>query len=70
VSQQNVELAFRGNDAFNRRDLVAFLALLDPDVELIPYEVSIEGGGLIAATTASAPGGKKPSRFSPISRWR
>ena len=31
-------------DAFNRRDLDAFLALMDDDVEAIPRSVAIEGG--------------------------
>jgi len=31
-------------DDFNRRDLDAYLALIDPDVEFTPYEVSVQGG--------------------------
>ena len=31
-------------DDFNRRDLDAYLALIDPEVEFTPYEVSVEGG--------------------------
>jgi len=31
MSQENVELSRRAVDAFNRRDLDAFLALMDPD---------------------------------------
>jgi ketosteroid isomerase-like protein len=45
VSQENVELNYQGHDAFNRRDLDAYLALHDPDVEFTPYERAIEGLG-------------------------
>ncbi len=44
MSQENVELYRRGMDAFNRRDLDAFLALLDPDVDFAPRSVALEGG--------------------------
>jgi ketosteroid isomerase-like protein len=43
MSQENVELVRRGFDAFNRRDLDAYMALMDPDVEGIPRMVAIEG---------------------------
>jgi ketosteroid isomerase-like protein len=33
MSEENVELAHRAYDAFNRRDLDAFLAFNDPEVE-------------------------------------
>ena len=33
MSQENVDAAYAAFDAFNRRDLDAFLELLDPDVE-------------------------------------
>ena len=36
MSQENVELHQRAFDAFNRRDLDAFLALADPNIELTP----------------------------------
>jgi len=32
-------------DAFNRRDLDAYLELIEPDVELTPYERAVEGLG-------------------------
>src|SRR3954447_5751396 len=32
-------------DAFNRRDLDAYLALMDPGVEFTPYERAVEGLG-------------------------
>ena len=35
--------ATAANDAFNRRDLHTFLALMDPAIEFVPYEVSIQG---------------------------
>lgn len=44
MSQQNVELHHRALDAFNRRDLDAFLALMDANVEANSRLVAIEGG--------------------------
>ena len=44
MSRENVELHCRAIDAFNRRDLGAYLALTDPEVEFTPYEVSVQGG--------------------------
>jgi hypothetical protein len=44
MSQVNVELQYRAIDAFNRRDLGAYLALQDPEVEFTPYEVWVQGG--------------------------
>jgi ketosteroid isomerase-like protein len=44
MSQENVERTYQGHDAFNRRDLEAFLALMDPDTVFIPYEVQVQGG--------------------------
>ena len=43
MSQENVELAHRSVDAFNRRDLDALLALMDEDVEGVPPLASMEG---------------------------
>jgi ketosteroid isomerase-like protein len=45
MSQENVALNYQSHDAFNRRDLDAFLALNDPGVEFTPYERAIEGLG-------------------------
>jgi ketosteroid isomerase-like protein len=45
MPQENVELAHRAIDAFNRRDLDSFLALMDPGVEFTPYERALEGLG-------------------------
>jgi predicted N-acetyltransferase YhbS/ketosteroid isomerase-like protein len=36
VSKGSVELVYRANDAFQRRDLEAFLALIDADAEVAP----------------------------------
>jgi hypothetical protein len=44
MSQENVDLHHQVMDAFNRRDLGAYLALTDPEVEFIPYEVWVQGG--------------------------
>jgi ketosteroid isomerase-like protein len=45
MSRENVELVRRAYDTFNRRDLEAFLELMDTDVEFIPFERALEGGG-------------------------
>ena len=44
MSQQNVDLVLESYDAFNRRDLDAYLALIDPEVELTPRIMELEGG--------------------------
>ena len=44
MSQENVELTCRAMDAVNRRDLDAFLALADDDVEAVPGAVAVDGG--------------------------
>jgi ketosteroid isomerase-like protein len=44
MAQEHVELHVRTLDAFNRRDLGAVLALMDPDVEVVSALVAIEGG--------------------------
>src|SRR6185295_11609006 len=36
MSRENVDLSYRVIDAFNRRDLGAYLALIDPEVEFTP----------------------------------
>jgi ketosteroid isomerase-like protein len=45
VSQENMDQVREAVDAFNRRDLDAYLALMEPDVELTPYERAVEGLG-------------------------
>jgi ketosteroid isomerase-like protein len=44
MSQENVELVYEANDAFNRRDLDSLLALADLDIEYIPRVLELEGG--------------------------
>ena len=44
MSRENVELYRQGIDAFNRRDLDAFLALAHPDVVGVSRVLAIEGG--------------------------
>jgi ketosteroid isomerase-like protein len=44
MSRRNVELHARGYDAFNRRDLDSFLALIDPNAEIRTRIVTMEGG--------------------------
>jgi ketosteroid isomerase-like protein len=43
MSQENVELSYKANDAFNRRDLDSLLAFADPDIEWSPRIVELEG---------------------------
>jgi uncharacterized protein len=43
MSRENVELVERAFRAFNRRDIPAFLDLLDPDVEWVPILGVLEG---------------------------
>ena len=43
MTLKTVELAHRAWDAINRRDLDAYLALMDEDVEAVPPMASIEG---------------------------
>jgi ketosteroid isomerase-like protein len=43
MSQENVEQIHRVLEAFKRRDLDAFLALMDDDVEFVPRVGSMEG---------------------------
>ena len=43
MSEENVELHFRANDAFNRRDMDALLAFMDTDVEFVSRLVPMEG---------------------------
>jgi ketosteroid isomerase-like protein len=44
MSQENVELTYQVFGAFNRRDLGAFLALMDADVEAGSRLAAMEGG--------------------------
>jgi ketosteroid isomerase-like protein len=44
MSEENVQLAYRGHETFNRRDLEAFLEQMAPDTEFMPYEVAVQGG--------------------------
>ena len=45
MSKENVEIVRQSHETFNRRDLDAYLALLDPDVEFTPYVRAVEGLG-------------------------
>ena len=62
MSQENVALLHQAIDAFNRRDLDAFLVLCDPDVEFISYLARVKVSR-IAATTVSRTGGEPPRRL-------
>ena len=68
MSQENVELLYRAYDAFNGRDLDAFLALMDPEVELTTRIMELEGDPYPAVTTASGNGGE-PARHLPGFQW-
>jgi ketosteroid isomerase-like protein len=43
MSRENVEIVRGTYPAFNRRDIPAFLASLDPEVEWIPIMAALEG---------------------------
>ena len=43
MSEENVERICRAFDAFNRRDLDAFLALIDPEAEFTTRYMEMEG---------------------------
>jgi ketosteroid isomerase-like protein len=43
ISKQNVELTRQAYDALNRRDLDAFLATMDTDVDAVSLLVAMEG---------------------------
>jgi ketosteroid isomerase-like protein len=45
MSQENVEQQYRAADAFSRHDLDAFLAICDPDCELVSRHLQLEGSG-------------------------
>ena len=42
MSQENVESSRRAGDAFNRRDLEAYLAIHDDDVRIFPLSGDME----------------------------
>jgi len=63
MSHENVELTRQGYDAVNRRDLDAFLALMDRDVQAVSILGAMEG--TIAATMESTAGGTTCSTPSP-----
>jgi ketosteroid isomerase-like protein len=67
MSQENVELAYRAYDAFNRRDWDAFLALMDEDIDVESRLVAMEAG--ITVTRACGAGGTTssgPFRTTPL----
>jgi ketosteroid isomerase-like protein len=43
MSKENVEIARRAHEAFNRRDVATLIELLDPEVEWIPILAALEG---------------------------
>jgi ketosteroid isomerase-like protein len=45
LSQENVEQQYLAADAFSRHDLDAFLAICDPDIELVSRHLQLEGSG-------------------------
>jgi hypothetical protein len=67
MSQENVELLHQAIDAFNRRDLDAYLALNDSELEFTPDERAIEGLAPFPALAVFVPGGTTRSRPFPTS---
>src|SRR5688500_2406451 len=45
MSQENLNQAYRAADAFSRHDLDAFLAICDPDIELVSRHLALDGSG-------------------------
>src|ERR1043166_9875728 len=45
MPHENFSLFRQVIDAFNRRDFDAYVALMDPSVEFMPYERAVEGLG-------------------------
>ena len=45
MTQENVEQQYRAADAFSRRDLAAFLAICDPEIELVSRHLELDGSG-------------------------
>ena len=43
MSRENVEVMQRFHEAFNARDVAGFVALMHPDVELVPITGRLEG---------------------------
>jgi len=68
MSQENVELHYRSIDAVNRRDLAAFLALMDRDVEAVP--ASSPSREVSTGMTESVVGGTTGSKASPTTKLR
>jgi hypothetical protein len=68
MSQENVELAHRSVDAINRRDLDAYLSLMDVDIAAISRLAAIEAP--FRAMTVSAVGGTPCSTSGLTSRRR
>jgi ketosteroid isomerase-like protein len=58
MSQENVELALRADDAFKRGDLDAFLALCDPDLEFHSRLVATKAAAPTDAMTGFGRGGR------------
>jgi hypothetical protein len=70
MSEENVELQHRVIDDFNRRDLDAYLALVDPDIEYLPRIRELEGGGPYHGHAAIRAGGRACSASPPTSTRR
>jgi hypothetical protein len=44
MSRENVARLYRAYEAFNRRDIDAFLALSDPEIEFTTLNLQVQGG--------------------------
>jgi len=52
MSQESVEQQYRAAAAFSRHDLDAFLAICDPDVELVSRHLRLDGSGHLRGRAA------------------
>ena len=70
MSQENVKQQYRAADAFSRHDLDAFLAICDPEIELVSATWSWMAAVTSAATPPSGAGGRRCSASTPTSPLR
>ena len=74
MSRENVELIQRAFEAFNRRDLDAFLELMDPAFRVEPGEIGDHGDVTLAHGRLRGEGASSGVAFDRvmwhIARWR
>jgi hypothetical protein len=64
MSHEVAEMAHRALEAFNRRDLDAFLALADDDIEFVPRIVGLGAGSVFRGHDGARAGGRSCSEPS------